>query len=207
MKPWSHSIWTACRPVTSSASGSTPAMRFAATKSARTSRARGATVVFGGIHATLYPQEAQELGGAHAVVRGDGDVIWPRRPRRCAQRHAQAEATRVDVSMPTDSSRRGGTCCRRAGTCGARCRRSRMPEALFVLLGLAHRRPEAAAARRSTAWWPRSSSCGVRGFRFVALADDNFYPVTLADLAMAERQRNVARLEQLQELCEPSDSS
>ena len=39
-----------------------------------------------------------------------------------------------------------------------------------------------------------------QGFRFVALADDNFYPVTLADLAMAERQRNVARLEQLQAL-------
>ena len=39
-------------------------------------KARGATVVFGGIHATLYPQEAQELGGAHAVVRGDGDAIW-----------------------------------------------------------------------------------------------------------------------------------
>ena len=31
-----------------------------------------------------------------------------------------------------------------------------------------------------------------RGFRFVALADDNFYPVTLTDLAMAERQGNVA---------------
>src|SRR5919108_5039296 len=40
-------------------------------------RARGATVVFGGIHATLYPDEAQGLGGAHAVVRGDGDVVWP----------------------------------------------------------------------------------------------------------------------------------
>src|SRR4029450_10838540 len=40
-------------------------------------RARGATVVYGGIHATLYPDEARELGGAHAVVRGDGDVIWP----------------------------------------------------------------------------------------------------------------------------------
>jgi hypothetical protein len=39
-----------------------------------------------------------------------------------------------------------------------------------------------------------------RGFRFVALADDNFYPVTLADLAMAERQRNQARLEQLRAL-------
>ena len=39
-----------------------------------------------------------------------------------------------------------------------------------------------------------------RGFRFVALADDNFYPVTLADLAMAERQKNAPRLEQLRAL-------
>jgi len=39
-----------------------------------------------------------------------------------------------------------------------------------------------------------------QGFRFVALADDNFYPVALADLAMAERQGNVARLEQLRAL-------
>ncbi len=39
-------------------------------------RARGAWVVFGGIHATLYPEEAHQLGGAHAVVKGDGDVIW-----------------------------------------------------------------------------------------------------------------------------------
>src|SRR5687768_650566 len=38
------------------------------------------------------------------------------------------------------------------------------------------------------------------GFRFVALADDNFYPVTLADLAMAERQQNAPRLEQLRTL-------
>jgi radical SAM superfamily enzyme YgiQ (UPF0313 family) len=38
------------------------------------------------------------------------------------------------------------------------------------------------------------------GFRFVALADDNFYPVTLADLALAERQRDQARLEQLRAL-------
>src|SRR5213079_2586392 len=41
-------------------------------------RARGAYVVFGGIHATLYPSEAHELGGAHAVVKGDGDVMWAR---------------------------------------------------------------------------------------------------------------------------------
>jgi len=39
-------------------------------------RERGATVIFGGIHTTLYPDEPRELGGAHAVVKGDGDVAW-----------------------------------------------------------------------------------------------------------------------------------
>src|SRR5207248_3414893 len=36
------------------------------------------------------------------------------------------------------------------------------------------------------------------GFRFIALADDNFYPVTLTDLKLAERQKNHARLQELQ---------
>ena len=34
-------------------------------------------MIYGGLHATLYPDEARELGGAHAVVTGDGDHIWP----------------------------------------------------------------------------------------------------------------------------------
>jgi radical SAM superfamily enzyme YgiQ (UPF0313 family) len=37
-----------------------------------------------------------------------------------------------------------------------------------------------------------------RGFRFIVLADDNFYPVTLEDLRMASRRQDPARLEQLQ---------
>src|SRR6187397_962301 len=36
-------------------------------------RAAGAYVVYGGIHATLYPDEARDLGAAHSVVTGDGD--------------------------------------------------------------------------------------------------------------------------------------
>ena len=39
-------------------------------------RGRRAWVVFGGIHATLYPEEAFDLEGAHSVVKGDGDVVW-----------------------------------------------------------------------------------------------------------------------------------
>ena len=37
-----------------------------------------------------------------------------------------------------------------------------------------------------------------RGFRFIALADDNFYPVTLTDIELAKRQNNQARVDQLQ---------
>src|SRR5512141_2278264 len=47
-------------------------------------RERGAWVVFGGIHATLYPNEPHELGGAHAVVKGDGDVAWGQVVNDCA---------------------------------------------------------------------------------------------------------------------------
>src|SRR4030095_5337183 len=42
----------------------------------RVARERGAWVVYGGIHATLYPEEPIELGGAPAIVKGDGDIAW-----------------------------------------------------------------------------------------------------------------------------------
>ena len=42
----------------------------------RIARERGAFVVYGGIHATLYPDEVREYGQAHAVVTGDGDLVW-----------------------------------------------------------------------------------------------------------------------------------
>jgi hypothetical protein len=38
------------------------------------------------------------------------------------------------------------------------------------------------------------------GFRFIALADDNFYPVTITDLKLAEQQKNTARLNELKAL-------
>ncbi|MGC4049556.1 MAG: hypothetical protein QM757_08600 [Paludibaculum sp.] len=38
------------------------------------------------------------------------------------------------------------------------------------------------------------------GYRFIALADDNFYPVTLNNLALAERQGNLEKLAELKRL-------
>src|SRR5205823_12954990 len=40
------------------------------------------------------------------------------------------------------------------------------------------------------------------GFRFIALADDNFYPVTLDDLAQARRRADGSRLRELEALRE-----
>jgi len=39
-----------------------------------------------------------------------------------------------------------------------------------------------------------------RGFRFIALADDNFYPVTLEDLRLADRREDKSQLHRLQEI-------
>ena len=46
-------------------------------------RERGAWVVYGGIHATLFPEEALDRGRAHAVVTGDGDVAWGKAVKDC----------------------------------------------------------------------------------------------------------------------------
>src|SRR5947199_7408792 len=49
----------------------------------RLARKRGAWVVFGGIHATLFPEEVFAQGSAHAVVKGDGDLVWQRAVEDC----------------------------------------------------------------------------------------------------------------------------
>ena len=65
----------------------------------REARQRGAWVVFGGIHPTLFPDEAATHGAAHAVVRGDGDVIWPEVVADCLAGRPRAiyEGGRIDA--------------------------------------------------------------------------------------------------------------
>ena len=199
MKRWNRSSWRPCRPGDVRGPRHPHGQRAPRLRNRHRRRERGAIVVYGGIHATLYPEEAQSLGGAHAVVKGDGDQIWPvvlddAAAGRCSR------STRRDASTPTSSWRRGGICSPRAATCGDRCRRSAAAPstARSARSGVPTARNRASAA--STRSSARSWSSAAAGFRFVALADDNFYPVTLSDLAMAERQGNTARLEQLQAL-------
>jgi len=162
----------------------------------RAARARGARVVFGGIHASLYPDEAHERGGAHAVVTGDGEAVWPAVLRDCAagtpERIYDGGKVRRDGFVPArwdllppDKYMWGSVqtvrgCPKHCSFCS-----------VWRTDGQEPRTRSAEAVVREVVELRR------RGFRFIALADDNFYPVTLNDLAMAGRRADSARFEAL----------
>jgi tRNA A37 methylthiotransferase MiaB len=165
----------------------------------RAARERGAHVVFGGIHATLYPDEAHELGGAHAVVKGDGDTIWARVVQDCVNGTPQRvyEAGRIDASQFKPA------------------RWDLLPEGRYMWGSVQTVRGCPKHCSFCSVWrtdgqTPRQRTADAvigeivelrrRGFRFIALADDNFYPVPLADLAQARRRENPERLESLEAL-------
>ena len=163
----------------------------------RAARDAGATVVFGGIHATLYPDEAHELGGAHAVVRGDGEVVW-----------AQVIADCLD-GRPMRVYEGG----RVEGTSFLQARWDLLPSGSYMWASVQTVRGCPKHCSFCSVWRTdgqrprqRTSEAVVaeivdlrrRGFRFIALADDNFYPVTLTDLRMAARRKDPRQLETLQ---------
>ncbi len=163
----------------------------------RACRERGAWVVFGGIHPTLYEEEPFERGGAHVVVKGDGDVIWSQVLRDCVSGSPERiynggkvepqdfKQARWDL-LPANSymwasvqTVRG--CAKHCSFCsvwrtdGQRPRQRGTDSVIEEIVEL----------RR-------------RGFRFIALADDNFYPVTFTDIELAKKQKNQARVDTLQ---------
>ena len=159
-------------------------------------RGRGAYVVFGGIHATLYPAEAHELGGAHTVVKGDGDVVWSKVLSDCCRGTPQRvyEGGRIEADQFL------------AARWDLLPRKSYMWASVQTVRGCP-KHCSFCSVWRTDGQRPRQRSSDVvieeivqlrrLGFRFIALADDNFYPVTLTDLRLAELQRNTPRLNEL----------
>jgi len=162
----------------------------------RMARARGAWVVFGGIHATLFPEEVLERGEGHAVVKGDGDVVWGQAVADCLAGAPKQiyEGGRIEGNeflaarwdlIPKDKymwasvqTIRG--CPKHCSFCsvwrtdGQKPRQRQFQSVIDEIIDL----------RRI-------------GFRFIALADDNFYPVTLTDLRLAREQKNQAKVAEL----------
>jgi radical SAM superfamily enzyme YgiQ (UPF0313 family) len=153
----------------------------------RLARERGAYVVFGGIHATLFPEEVREHGAAHAVVSGDGDLVWSRVLRDC---EAAAPAASYD----------GG---RISGDSFVPARWDLLPDGKYMWASVQTVRGCPKHCSFCSVWrtdgqQPRQRHVDAvirevvalrrKGFRFIVLADDNFYPVTRADLAAADRR-------------------
>ena len=160
-------------------------------------RKRRAWVAFGGIHATLYPEEPFEFGAAHCAVRGDGDLVWSKVLRDCVSGSPERiyEGGRVEPGhfLPA--------------------RWDLLPENRYLWASVQTVRGCSKHCSFCSVWRTdgqrprqRSSDSVIqeivqlrrKGFRFIALADDNFYPVSLTDLHLAERQGNTQKLSQLQ---------
>jgi tRNA A37 methylthiotransferase MiaB len=162
----------------------------------RMARERGAYVVYGGIHATLYPQEAQKLGGAHVVVKGDGDAVWATviadllsgkalpiydGGRIAADKFSPARwdlAPRNRYMWASVQTVRG--CPKHCSFCSVWRTDGQEPR-----------------QRTSDAVVEEIVHLRRIGYRFIALADDNFYPVTVTDIELARKQGNAARLAEL----------
>ncbi len=167
----------------------------------RMARERGAWVVFGGIHSTLFPEEVREHGHAHAVVRGDGDLVWPTVIADCVAGKPLPlyEGGRVEGDafvparwdlLPPERYMWGSVqtvrgCPKHCSFCSVWKTDGQKPRQRGVDVVVR----EIVELRR-------------RGFRFVLLADDNFYPVSMSDLKMAQRRADKARLNELMDLRE-----
>jgi len=148
------------------------------------------------LRATLYPEEAFELGGANSVVRGDGDLAWGQVLSDCFnnQPHRIYQGGRVEAGqfkparwdlLPPDSYMWGSVQTVRG--CPKHC-------SFCSVWRTDGQRPR---QRASDIVIEEIIQLRRRGFRFIALADDNFYPISLTDIKLAEQQNNQQKLTEL----------
>ncbi len=163
----------------------------------RLARQRGAYVIFGGIHATLYPEEARSIGRANAVVKGDGDIVWAHVLEDCRRGAAGSIYSGGRIEAADFVSARWDL-----------VPRNRYMWASVQTVRGCPKHCSFCSVWRTDGQRPRqlASSAVIKeivqlrrlGFRFIALADDNFYPVTLTDIQSASRQADTHRLRQLE---------
>jgi radical SAM superfamily enzyme YgiQ (UPF0313 family) len=155
-------------------------------------RSRGATVVFGGPHASIFPEEVLEHGDA--AVTGDAEVVWPKLLDDYAAGNLQEvyKGGRVDPKsftparwdlmdlepylMASVQTVRG--CPKQCSFCSVWVQDGRVPR-----------------VRNNDAILQELKYLYAAGFRVVLFADDNFYPYTLEDIKNARSEEKAAELQ------------
>ncbi|HEY0796406.1 MAG TPA: radical SAM protein [Acidisarcina sp.] len=158
---------------------------------------KGATVIVGGIHATIFPSEPLEMG-ADAVVTGNGDVVWGRAIKDAFSGQLQRRydggrlpgelllkarwdlLDRRNYLMPTVQTIAG--CPERCDFCSVWVTEGRQP------------RPRVAAKIIEEV-----NQLYEKGYRLIIFADDNFNPATLGRIAREQSSQKRRQLEQVRE--------
>jgi radical SAM superfamily enzyme YgiQ (UPF0313 family) len=160
-------------------------------------KARGATVILGGVHATLFPEEALEMG-ADAVVGGNGDLAWGKAIRdalegRLAKRY---DGGRVPGELLLkarwdllDPAKYGFPSIQTVAGCPENCSFC----SVWVTEG---RQPR---QRLSNKIIEEVNELYRLGFRWILFADDNFTPCTLGRIAREPSEKRRKELERIRE--------
>src|SRR5713226_2891190 len=163
----------------------------------REAKLKGATVIMGGIHATIFPDEPLRMG-ADAVVTGGGDVIWSKVIRDALENRLQRQyaggrvpgeamlKARWDLLDPTrymfPSVQTVAGCPENCSFCSVWVTEGRQPR-----------------LRLDDKVIEEVNELHALGFRYILFADDNFNPSTLSRIAREPNTQKRHELEKLRE--------
>ncbi len=163
----------------------------------REAKNRGATVIVGGIHATIFPEEPLEMG-ADAVVTGNGDLVWQQAVEDAIRGNVRCKyiggrvpgdgllKARWDLLDPAryllPSVQTVAGCPENCSFCSVwvtdgRQPRERLSEKIIEEVNDLYR----------------------MGYRFIVFADDNFNPATRARIARETSPKRRRELERIRE--------
>ena len=163
----------------------------------REAKLKGATVIMGGIHTTIFPDEPLQMG-ADAVVTGSGEVVWTKVIRDALDNHLERKyvggripgeamlKARWDLLDPTrylfPSVQTVVGCPENCSFCSVWVTEGRQPR-----------------MRLDAKVIEEVNELYELGFRYVVFADDNFNPATLGRIAREpnpETRRELERVRQ-----------
>jgi radical SAM superfamily enzyme YgiQ (UPF0313 family) len=160
-------------------------------------KSRGATVIMGGIHPTIFPDEPLEMG-ADAVVMGNGDVVWSQAIKDALEDKLQRRYVggRVpgDVLLKArwrllDPKHYMFPAVQTVAGCPENCSFC----SVWVTDG---RQPR---QRLTSKIIEEVNELYELGFRYIIFADDNFNPATLGRIAREPSPQKRKQLEQIRE--------